>query len=147
MKFLKTPLLGLAFFILFFNCNVMNAQDLKKYQWEHRLILVFTDDSEDEVFENQLSALEAHQQGLDDRKLLVYQIKPKAYRVGLSTATEWERGSKLFSDYAIGADTFRIILIGLDGGKKLVQTKFLSPEKLFETIDAMPMRRAEMRKN
>jgi hypothetical protein len=37
------------------------------------------------------------------------------------------------------------VLIGKDGGEKLRRTTPLSPEELFAIVDAMPMRRAEMR--
>ncbi len=125
----------------------MTSQDLQKHQWENRLILVLTDASENREFKKQISELEAHQEGLNERKLIIYQIKPDAFKTGFSNSSEWSKDSKLFSDYGNEVDSFRIILIGLDGGKKLEQTKFLSSEKLFDTIDAMPMRRAEMRKN
>ena len=46
------------------------------------------------------------------------------------------------------ADTaFEVILIGLDGGEKLRQTKVLETDKLFAIIDGMPMRRSEIIKN
>ena len=49
--------------------------------------------------------------------------------------------------YKAEKSDFRVILIGLDGGEKLEQTEVLSAEKLFNTIDSMPMRQAEIRKN
>jgi hypothetical protein len=44
-----------------------------------------------------------------------------------------------------GAKLFSVTLIGKDGGEKLRRTKLLAPEELFAIIDAMPMRRAEIR--
>ena len=44
-----------------------------------------------------------------------------------------------------GTRSFSIVLIGKDGGEKLRRTTPLSPEELFAIVDAMPMRRAEMR--
>ncbi len=41
--------------------------------------------------------------------------------------------------------TFSVVLIGKDGGEKLRRTTPLSPEELFAIVDAMPMRRDEMR--
>jgi len=38
------------------------------------------------------------------------------------------------------------LLIGLDGDVKLEQLGILSAEKLFKTIDRMPIRQAEMQK-
>jgi len=45
------------------------------------------------------------------------------------------------------AKTFSIVLIGKDGGEKLRRTKPLTPAELFALVDAMPMRRAEMRES
>ena len=41
--------------------------------------------------------------------------------------------------------TFEVVLIGLDGGIKLRQTKLVSLDKLFTLIDGMPMRRNELK--
>ena len=40
---------------------------------------------------------------------------------------------------------FEAVLIGKDGGEKLRSMAPIPPGRLFETIDAMPMRRQEMR--
>ncbi|PAW74730.1 MAG: hypothetical protein B9S26_04000 [Opitutia bacterium Tous-C4FEB] len=44
-----------------------------------------------------------------------------------------------------GTKSFSVVLIGKDGGEKLRRATPLSPEELFAIVDAMPMRRAEMR--
>jgi len=49
--------------------------------------------------------------------------------------------------YKIPKNQFTIILIGLDGGEKLRQTKPLDTTTLFAIIDGMPMRRQELKKN
>ena len=45
----------------------------------------------------------------------------------------------------LDAKTFSIVLIGKDGGEKLRRHTPLAPEEFFALVDAMPMRRAEMR--
>ena len=40
---------------------------------------------------------------------------------------------------------FEAVLVGKDGGEKLRTDTPITPERLFETVDAMPMRRQEMR--
>lgn len=40
-----------------------------------------------------------------------------------------------------------ILLIGKDGGIKLKRPFLVDPKKIFEIIDSMPMRKAEMRKS
>ena len=44
------------------------------------------------------------------------------------------------------ATRFRAVLVGKDGGAKLASDAPIPPQKLFATIDAMPMRRDEMRR-
>ena len=41
---------------------------------------------------------------------------------------------------------FEVVLVGRDGGEKLRATAPLTPERLFETIDAMPLRLQERRR-
>ena len=43
-------------------------------------------------------------------------------------------------------ESFRIVLIGKDGGVKLDQAKGISIQEVFDLIDTMPMRQAEIRK-
>ena len=47
--------------------------------------------------------------------------------------------------YGVTADGFAAVLIGRDGGEKLRSTEPVSAALLFGTIDAMPVRRREMR--
>ncbi len=44
-----------------------------------------------------------------------------------------------------GAPAFSVVLIGKDGGEKLRRQAPLAPAELFAIVDAMPMRREEMR--
>ncbi|MGI4829869.1 MAG: DUF4174 domain-containing protein [Janthinobacterium lividum] len=48
--------------------------------------------------------------------------------------------------FHVAPGDFTVILIGKDGGAKLKSSKPISMSKLNETIDAMPMRQDEMRK-
>ncbi len=48
--------------------------------------------------------------------------------------------------YKIAHDAFAVLLIGKDGGVKLRSAEPVRPERLFATIDAMPMRQDEMRR-
>ena len=45
-------------------------------------------------------------------------------------------------------DDFKIMLYGLDGGMKLSSSTAVNTQEIFDLIDSMPMRRAEiMRRN
>ncbi|PKD20730.1 hypothetical protein APR41_13750 [Salegentibacter salinarum] len=124
----------------------LNAQDLSKHQWKDRLVLIIAEDENNEKFRKQLTELQKNQTGLKDRKLITYQFLPEKYHTGFQN-NNWKNSTKLFKTYNSEKSDFRIILIGLDGGEKLDQTEVLSVEKLFNTIDSMPMRQSEMRKN
>lgn len=123
----------------------VNAQDLSKHQSKDRLILIITEEKT-EKFQQQITELQKHQQGLKERKLVVYKILPEKYSTGFQEEN-WKSSTELYGKYKVKNSDFRVMLIGLDGGEKLEQTEVLSIEKLFNTIDSMPMRQAEMRKN
>jgi hypothetical protein len=54
--------------------------------------------------------------------------------------------SESFSRKIINAENdFEIILIGLDGSIKLKQTELLLTKDLFNIIDAMPIRKSELK--
>jgi hypothetical protein len=50
-----------------------------------------------------------------------------------------------FKKYKAAAKTFTFILIGKDGGVKLRANEPISKEKLYRTVDDMPMRKSEMK--
>jgi hypothetical protein len=50
-------------------------------------------------------------------------------------------------ELGIGRGAFAVVLVGKDGGEKLRSTEPLRSRDLLDRIDAMPMRRREMREN
>lgn len=71
--------------------------------------------------------------------------------VGNSVSSELGPGpgqgaNALRARFRAPAGTFRAVLVGKDGGAKLSVSSPLSAARLFGTIDAMPMRRDEMRR-
>ena len=103
-----------------------DAQELAQYQWKHRVIIL-CGDSHSDSYQKQLNMLSAEE--LDakfaDRKLILI------------------KDSKEHCD-----DVFKIMLYGLDGGMKLSSSTVVKAQEIFDLIDSMPMRRAEiMRRN
>ncbi|MFO7719374.1 MAG: DUF4174 domain-containing protein [Gillisia sp.] len=125
----------------------LSAQELSVHRWENRLLIVLTEDPVDILYKKQLEELSNCRKGLEDRKLLVYQSTPDKFRVGLDAEGEWKNSSDIYKKYKGNESGFQVLLIGLDGGVKINQSEIISCEKLFGTIDSMPMRKAEMRKN
>ncbi|MFC5560849.1 DUF4174 domain-containing protein [Methylobacterium aerolatum] len=101
----------------------------------HRVLVVSAPDADDAGLKAQRAALGPVRGGLAERDLVVVEAvggtpEARAVRAGLG----------------LPAGAFRAVLIGKDGGAKLVAEAPIPPQKLFATIDAMPMRRDEMRR-
>lgn len=138
---------GTNIFILFFlplviGPNVLHAQDPPSYKWKNRVLLILVNDLTDDVFIKQMNELNAHISGLDERKLIVYNIQPNRYAIGVIDQ-KWQQSKRLYKQYKKTQSSIEIILLGLDGSEKLHRTNFLSAKELFNAIDAMPMRRSE----
>jgi hypothetical protein len=101
--------------------------DLRHFQWKNRVLLLFTPSKTDAVLKKQTALVEAHSAGFEERDLIVFVVPDHA--------PLWER-------FQVDARTFTVVLIGKDGGEKFRQTSLLEPEKLFQIVDSMPMRRA-----
>ncbi|MFO8148422.1 MAG: DUF4174 domain-containing protein [Gillisia sp.] len=127
--------------------TTLSAQDLSVHKWENRLLILLSEDTEDMVYKKQLEELSNCLKGIEDRKLIVYQSTKDKFRKGLETAGEWKNSPDIYKKYNGNKPGFQVLLIGLDGGIKIDQSELISCEKLFGTIDSMPMRKAEMRKN
>lgn len=54
--------------------------------------------------------------------------------------------SALIKKYNRRNEPFLVVLVGKDGGEKHRTDTLLVPEELFAIVDAMPMRRAEIRR-
>ncbi|WBL22560.1 DUF4174 domain-containing protein [Zunongwangia sp. HRR-M8] len=122
----------------------MNAQDKTEHQWKNRLILILTDSKEDNDFRQQLGEFKNREAALEDRKIIVYQVTPKHYATGISDKPDWKEGENFYEKFKKSDKSFEIILIGLDGGTKMRKEEFTPAEEIFEKIDNMPMRKAEM---
>lgn len=122
----------------------MTAQDLSSHQWKDRLLIVLTNDNSKKLYDDQMDILNEDIKGLEERKLVIYSVMPEQYIKGIYSK-KWINSSLLNNRFRQDNKSFEVILIGLDGGIKLRQSDPLSLEKLFATIDAMPMRRNELR--
>jgi len=123
------------------------SQELSSHQWEDRLILILTVDTSSTVYQNQIEELYSDKKGLNDRKLVIYTVLPKKFKRDNRENQGWIQSTELYAEYKQSDKPFEILVIGLDGGVKLRQSKFLSNEDLFGRIDQMPMRRDELEKS
>lgn len=109
--------------------KLAKTQDLidKDYRWKNRLVIV--DTSKDEaVYKSQKLEFDKDPAGIEERKLL------------LKKST----GIELSASVLQKLHDHKVLLIGLDGGVKIESAEVFALEELFEIIDGMPMRRAEI---
>lgn len=116
------------FFMLIVICQV-NAQNVSKYQWKNRVVLLFAKDSESIAIKKQLKAFEEQKAATEERDMVILTAKPM-----------------LKTQLGLKPDFEGIVLIGKDGGVKFSENFFVKPQTLFALIDKMPMRKTEMRR-
>ena len=116
--------------------------DLKQYQWEKRLILLFAPSAEEQAYREQVVVLEGSE-GLLERDLLIAHLfETGSGQLGDEVLSE-DEAAALRSEYEVG-DGFTFILIGKDGTEKRRSQEVVQVDDLFTQIDGMPMRQREM---
>lgn len=120
-----------------------SARPLEALRWEKRAFVVFANDPADAA--RQLAALPAR--GLAERDLVVLVVpREGAVRVTGKSLAEVPSAQSLRQAFKVAEDdAFVAVLVGKDGGVKARETAPVSASALFGLIDAMPMRRQEMR--
>lgn len=121
------------------------AFDLKAYQWQNRVLLVFAPSANSPAYQRQMQLFQSQQAGFKERDLLLVELLTE----GTSRAGEQPIGEadveRVRSRFKIAPQEFRVILVGKDGTAKRRDSNPVKPEVIFSEIDAMPMRRREMR--
>ena len=133
-----------AFLLLLLFMNTTQSQDLSKHHWEDRLILLLTEDLENEDFNNQLQELEMGLKELEDRKVVVYQVYQHQMKVGFAEGAQWTTATNLYKKYDEKDSPFEFYLIGMDGKIKLKDYNCVSLDKILDLIDSMPMRKEKL---
>jgi hypothetical protein len=100
-----------------------------------REIILFAYADDDQSIKKQLEILNSDPKGLAERDL---KISVKIWRKDEGITHQ---------KFKIAKNQFTFILIGKDGGEKFRSTSVVTLENLYSIIDAMPMRRYEMRKS
>jgi len=123
----------------------MNGQDFIQHKWKERILIVQTTEGVTSIFEQQISEFMETKEEFAERKLVLYKIVDDKYSTfdyqDEEKSTDWTKAADNLSK----TDSFRVILIGLDSEVKLGQTEFLGRTELFELIDSMSMRKAEIK--
>ena len=120
---------------------------MQRLQWQNRPLVVFAPDRTDARFRRQLAIAERHADGFAERDMVVIAVVG-AEPVGVDGKPAKDlANATLRQRYRVPAGAFAAILVGKDGTEKLRRGEAIAAETLFATIDAMPMRRREMRQD
>lgn len=115
------------------------------YKWKYRLLLVFAESESSPQLAEQRRIVATSRAALAERDVVVVWVIGNRATAELGPAPK-VTAADLRSRYGVANNTFRAVLVGKDGGVKLSSPKPLGMVGLFATIDAMPMRRDEMRR-
>jgi hypothetical protein len=114
--------------------EVGNASPLEEFRWKNRVLVVVAP-ADDEAAREQRRIYEASGKGMSERSIVLTEALD-------DNARSREIRSRLGTD----GKRFKVFLIGKDGNAAISADKPLSADYLFAQVDAMPMRRDEMRR-
>jgi hypothetical protein len=116
-----------------------------------RPLLIFSPSSSDVHLARQLQELNAHPSVLRERDVRVVVLTADNTRLASTilqgipaTLLNESEQEKIRTQFHISPDHFTVLLIGKDGGEKMLRNAFVSVQELSRKIDSMPMRQLEM---
>lgn len=109
-----------------------SVPDLEHYRWRSRVLLLFAPGPDDPALARQRAILAKAGAAASERDLVLLEV------IGADRQDE-----ALRRRFGAGADRFRAVLVGKDGGAKLSSAEPIPADRLFGVIDSMPMRRNE----
>ena len=134
--------LGLVLFCLPMSVVAVNLDD---YQWHNRLLLLVAPDASAPAVAQVRDELERRYQDVVDRDLLVIQLFLNGQSLVGDRPISVSEAAQLRLELGTGPDEQLLVLIGKDSGVKRRAPLLTDLQEIFTQIDAMPMRRNEMR--
>ena len=134
-------------FLILLITLIGNGQEdfLGQYQWKNRIILIFSPTVQNVSLQAQKIEFTSYLKQFLERDLIQLEVLPDRMINSQSEAVNLFHHAILRKKYDVAEDEYKFILIGKDGGVKFNSDRFVTREDLFSLIDAMPMRKREMR--
>ena len=115
------------------------SQNLDDFRWKNRIVLIMNPGPQNPLSDKQLKSFRLYKAEIKERDLLVFEVNN-------TSVTDIFEAQRSLDPAEIPHRNYEgIILLGKDGGIKLKKPFYVPPSELFELIDSMPMRRAEMK--
>ena len=120
MKYLLVAILSFSFLL-----SSLQAQRVRR-------LLLFAGDTSNAELKLQREWLKADSAGVEERDIWIAVFaNPKTFR-------------RMYDHHSVDRDEFSLVLMGKDGTEKFRSEKPVPVKDLFDLIDAMPMRQAEI---
>ena len=127
----------------FAEASAENAETAR-FRWQNRVLLVFSPTPALPAYQSLAYDLTRNQDGVRERDLVVFFVLGDGEsRLGDESLSD-QQAENLRRRFDVGADAFKVVLVGKDGLVKL-SSDAVTLTELFAVIDAMPMRQREMR--
>jgi hypothetical protein len=123
----------------------MSSFKLSSQKWKNRLLLVFAPSSSHPAYQQQMQLFAQHQQDFTNRDLVLVQVLAQGNSYVNGKQIDSYSSTQLRARFGVGKEDFRVVLVGKDGGTKLSDSSPIKTNTIFNEIDAMPMRRQEIR--
>ena len=121
-----------------------SAYELAQHLWQHRLLFLVSVDGDDPQLAAQRAAVAILRDEVIDRDLRVFELYVRSGSVDGRPLTESDV-RRLRRQLGVAPGDRQLILIGKVGGIKRRAELDTDLQSVFDQIDAMPMRRMEMR--
>ncbi len=112
----------------------------EEHRWSHR-ILVLTGDTQ--TISKQISEFNGLDNELQDRNLIIFDASQNHIAFGNAQSLPKRVGTQ--KRFGLPENGYQMALVGKDGGVKRRYREVVNPQVIFDCIDAMPMRIAEMK--
>jgi hypothetical protein len=122
------------------------AVAISNFKWKYRPLIVCATNASDADFIVQRASIEAARTGFKARDVVVVMVIGNTVS-SLYGPSPQISAAGLRSRCGSQGSGFRVVLIGKDGGTKRTSNSPLAVGEIFGTIDAMPMRRDEIRRS
>ena len=144
---LKTTVFALAALLAcsIFECKEAVSMDISQFNWKNRLLFIFAPQEGDSFFQALQSEISTQPDEISERDLVVFKIFETGPSYQENIQLDTRTAAAIRNKFAAPLGQFTCILVGKDGGTKLRRHAPLKLEEVFDLIDAMPMRREEMR--
>jgi hypothetical protein len=124
-----------------------SSDPLEPFAWKNRIVLVFHSESNAGSGVEQAALFKKQQKEFDDRDLVLGVIDNGRKGVIDGASIGAKDAATLQQTFNPTNSELLIVLIGKDGGVKLKEQTVVPAKRIFDLVDSMPMRQAEMRRN